>query len=90
MLRLYRSPKEQRAGRACKRRSPQGPEDKKLQLQARGLQQEIVRQPPIRPVVHSYQRNQANRGESILPGLWGGGCSSYRRQVWITKGTHIQ
>jgi hypothetical protein len=43
------------AGRACQRRSPQGPKDEKPQCQTQSLRQEMVRQPPIRLMVHSYQ-----------------------------------
>jgi hypothetical protein len=90
LLRLRRLPQEQWSGRACQCRSPQGPQNEKLQRLARSLRQEMVRQPPIHLMVHSYHCNQAYWGDSILPSLRGGGCPSHQRQIRVAKGARLQ
>src|SRR3954470_22872380 len=81
MLRFGGTPAKQWASRTSQRGGPERPQDQDVQEEAGGLWQGLVRRSPIRVVVHPHNRDQTNRGNPVLPGLWGRSSPSSRGQA---------
>src|SRR3954471_6441775 len=90
MLRFGGTPAKQWASRTSQRGGPKRPQDQNVQEEAGGLRQGLVRRAPIRAVVHPHNRDQTNRGNPVLPGLWSRSSPSSRGQVSLRAGPGVR